>query len=217
MVRDRPNQKLDNFFINHKPFHYKKGEVILRAGEPLSSIFYIKKGYARVYSLSKTGEELTLIIFRAGDFFPTMSILVRPLNTYFIEAMTPCELLRASREEFVAFIKNNPEFHLELTKRILIRFGGVLERMEHLVFGNAGAKIASIILICAERFGKKEGSRIIIEVPLTHSDIASLVGLTRETTSIEIKKLVDKGLIGYKGRQLVVKNLRGLKGKSLLD
>ncbi len=189
----------------------------MRAGEPLSSIFYVKKGYARVYSISKTGEELTLIIFRPGDFFPTMSILLRPLNTYFIEAMTPCELLRTSREEFLVFIMNNPEVHLELTKRILIRFGGVLERMEHLAFGNASAKIASIILICAERFGKKDGKEIMIQLPLTHADIASLIGLTRETASIELKKFEKLRLIGYRGRHLLVKNIKGLKVKSLLD
>ena len=89
MVKLQPREALDQFFVNPHPFHYKKGEMILRAGEPLSSVFYIKKGYVRVFSLSKIGEELTLIIFRPGDFFPTMSIIVKPLNTYFIEAMTP--------------------------------------------------------------------------------------------------------------------------------
>lgn len=217
MVRSKPNQEIGNFFSGSKSFHYKKGETILRSGEPLSSIFYLKKGYCRVYSISKTGEELTLIIFRPGDFFPTMSILLRPLNTYYIEAMTQCELLRISREKFLVFIKNNPEVHLELTKRILVRFGGVLQRMEHLVFGNAGAKIASMILICADRFGIEKDHEIDVQVPLTHADIASLVGLTRETTSIEIKKLENLKLIGYRGRHLVVTNKRGLKAKSLLD
>lgn len=217
MVKLQPREALDQFFVNLRPFHYKKGEMILRAGEPSSSVFYIKKGFVRAYSLSKKGEELTLIIFKSGNFFPTMSVMTRKTVAYYMEAMTPCEILRCPRQDFLEFVKDNPDVLLDLMSRVLTRFGGILQRMEYLVFGNAGAKIASIILICAERFGKREGNKKIIEVPLTHSDIASLVGLTRETVSIEIKKLVDEGLVGYRGRQIVVKSLGGLKKRSLLD
>ena len=105
---------------------------------------------------------------------------------------------------------------LDLTSRMLERFLGLMRRMEYLVFGNARSKVASILLICAERFGKKQGQATVIDVPLTHSDIATLVGMTRETVSIEMKKLQKEKLISYKGRYLAILNLAGLKKQSLL-
>jgi len=58
---------------------------------------------------------------------------------------------------------------------------------------------------------------ILIHIPLTHRDIAMLVGMTRETVSIEIKKLERKGIIEYKGRSIFVKDLRKLKEGSLFS
>lgn len=189
----------------------------MRAGDPPLGFFYLKRGFVRVYSISRNGEELTLIIFKAGDFFPIIWAINNAQNEYFVEAMTACELVRAPREEFVSFVKSNPDINFELTRRTAVRLGGLMRRMEYLVFGNANNKVASILLICAERFGRREGGKVTVEVPLTHSDIASLVGLTRETASIEMKKLEKNGLVGYRGRLVTVLNLKGLRRQSMLD
>lgn len=209
-------EKLEKFFSKFKPIHYKKGETILRPGDIPQGVYLLKKGYIKLSSISEDGKELLLIIFKPDDFFPLMWAINNTPNTQYLETMTDVELWRAPRPAFLEFIKNNPDVFLELTSRILIRLGGILQRMEYLAFGNAYEKVASIILICAERFGEKEGENIVIQVPLTHKDIATLLGITRETASIEIKKIERKGFIAYCGRSLVVRNKKGLEKESLL-
>lgn len=216
MGNSKPD-KLDLFFRKFRAIHYKNGEVIIRAEDNPSGVYYLIKGFTRLYALSKKGEELTLIIFKPGDLFPIMWAINKTPNVFYLEAMTPVDLWRAPREKFLNFIKGNPEVFFELTSKMLIRLGGLLNRMEYLVFGNAYAKIASILVICAERFGRKEKNKVIIEVPLTHSDIASMVGVTRETVSIEIKKLEQKCLIHYQGRQIVVDKFNKLRKESLVE
>lgn len=138
-------------------------------------------------------------------------------HEYYVEAISPTELRLAPRDEFIKFIKSNNDVLFELTSKILIRLGGLLRRMEYMVFGNAHNKVASIILICAERFGQKTISgETIIGVSLTHKDIADLIGVVRETVSIEIKKLEKEGIIGYRGRHIFIKDPRRLKAKSKL-
>lgn len=209
--------KLNRFFSKFKKYHYKKGEVILRGGDSPQGVYVIDKGYVKDYSISKEGEELILIIFKPEDFFPMQWVFNNKPNDHYFEAMTAVELWRCPKEEFINFIEANPGILFELTSHILIRMGGIMQRMEYLAFGNAYEKIASIIMICAERFGKKEEGETIIQTILSHRDIANLLGLTRETTSIEIKKLERKGLIGYRGRLLVVKDKKGLEKESLLS
>lgn len=130
--------------------------------------------------------------------------------------MVHVELYQAPRDEFVKFVKANGDVLFELTSRILIRLYGLLRRMEYLVFGNAYNKVASIISICAERFGSVGKDGIEIGVPLTHKDIANLIGVARETASIEIKKLEEEGAIGYLGRHIIVKDMKKLKTASRL-
>ena len=208
-------EKLNKFFSEFKKLSFKKGETILRPDDEPRGVLYLKKGYVRLYSLAHNAQELTLIIFKPEDFFPVMWAINDTPNIYYLEAMTAVELYQAPREEFLNFIKNNSQILFELTSRILTRLGGVLSRMEYAIFGNARSKVASIILICAERFGSKNLRNIIIQVPLTHQDIASLIGVTRETTSIEMKKLQKKGLIGYQGKYLLVKDSQKLRAESL--
>lgn len=208
---------METFFTQFKLLHYKKGDTILRPDDLPPGVFYLKKGYVKLYSLCREGEELSLIIFKPGDFFPIGWVINNKIDPYYLSAMTPVEVWRAPREKFLEFIKTDPDVFFELTSKILIRLGGLLQRMEHLVFGNAGDKVASILVICTERFGQKEGSEIIIQVPLSHKEIAALVGLTRETASVEMKKLEREGLISYRGRLIVIKNIKKLKEESLLN
>ncbi|MBI4100756.1 Crp/Fnr family transcriptional regulator [Candidatus Microgenomates bacterium] len=131
--------------------------------------------------------------------------------------MTAVELWRVSRNQFLDFIKANPDILFELTSRITVRLGGLLERMEYLVFGNAHQKVASILAICAQRFGRQEGGKTKISVPLTHKDIAALIGFTRETVSLEMKKLEKKGIISRRGQLILVKNSKKLEDESILN
>ena len=83
--------------------------------------------------------------------------------------------------------------------------------MEYLVFSNAYIKVATTLLICAKRFGEKDGDIVIVKVPLTHHDISTLVGVTRETTSLEIKKLEKQGYLGKLGRLFIIRNVKKLE------
>jgi len=208
--------KLNLFFQNYKLTSYRKRDLILHANDASSSVFYIKNGYVRVYRISEQGEELTLTILKPKDFFPLTYGIHAITNPYYLEAITPLELWKAPQDKFLDYIKNHPDILYELTSRILVRFDGVLSRIEYLVFSNAYTKVAATLLVCAKRFGEKIGNDIVVKVPLTHRDIATLVGITRETTSLEMKKLEKQGFLGRNGKLFVVKNLRRLEQEILL-
>lgn len=210
-------QKLDDFFSKHKLIKYKKGEIILRPADIPQGIIFLKKGYVRLYSISESGEELTLIIFKPNNLFPLMWVFNDIPNDYYLETMTGVEVYRAPKEEFLHFLSFNHDVFRFVTGRILSRLCRILKRMEYLVFGNSYQKVASILMICAEHFGEKKNNKIVVQVALTHKDIGTLVGVTRETASLEMKKLEKKGIIGYHNRRIVIKNVKKLKEESLLD
>jgi CRP/FNR family transcriptional regulator, cyclic AMP receptor protein len=208
--------ELENFFSTYRRVKFKKGEVILSAEEEPKGVYFLSKGYVKQYSISPTGEELILIIFKPGDFFPIIWALNETAYHYYLETITPVELFCAPREEFIRFLRSNPNIMFELTSKILTRTGGLLSRMENLVFGNAYHKIVSILSICADRFGDKTPQGVKIPFHLTHKLIGNFTGLSRETTSVEMKNLEKAGLIKYHGSTLLIKNPKALKEESLL-
>lgn len=213
-VNENSQKRLLDFFKRFKLCAFKKRDVIIRPFFPVADVFYLKKGYVRCYALSKNGGELTFIIFKPGDILP-MTWIKNTLYIYYFEALTNCELYKSPTSQFLSFINTHPEVAENLMIKISTRLGGILQRMEYLAFGNAGEKVASALMICAERFGEKRGKSIFISVPLTQKDIASLVGMTRETTSIEINKLKNQKIISYAKYFITVLTVKKLRSASL--
>ncbi len=200
----QPFEGLDRFFQKYQLLTFKRKDILFHSHDKPSGVYYLKTGFVRNYAISLTGEEFTQIIFKERDFFPLSWAMNNTKNVHTYEAMTDVEVWKAPRLDFQQYVRNHPDTLFELTKRIIVRLKGIQQRIEELAFGNANHKVASILLICADRFGVKTSKGIEIQVPLTHRDIATLVGLTRETVSIEMNKLKKQGAFSSQNGKLLV-------------
>lgn len=216
-MEKHPFEDLDLFFQKYPLLVLKRKDVLFHSHDKPSGVYYIKSGFVRNYAISLSGEEFTQIIFKEHDFFPMSWAINNTKNVHTYEAITDIEVWKAPRAEFQEYIRSNPTVLFELLKRIIVRLKGIQQRIEELAFGNANHKVASILLICADRFGVKTTSGIRILVPLTHKDIAALVGLTRETVSIEMNKLKKKGIFQAENGHITILKRDLLESFSLVS
>ena len=209
---------LEDFFSHYTLVHFSKGERILRENELPGGVFFVKKGIVRTYLISEEGNELTVIMQEDKTIFPWRWAITNQENVYNFQAMTDVELLRAPREAFQNFLKSNPDLLYAICGQITDDYAALIYRMQHIVFGNAHAKVAAVVITAAKQFGQndKMAASVTVEVPLTHQQIADSAGITRETASLEMKKLKDEGLITYHGRILTVLDMEGLRKASFL-
>lgn len=205
------------FFSQFNVIKYAKGEVILRSGDVPQGVYFVKKGYVKLSSVSREGKELTLVIYKEGEFFPVVWTFYGGDrgSIYSFEAITDTEISRAPRDAFLEYITPNFDLLWNVAKEIITRFQSSLQRMEFLAFGNASSKLASILLICSKDFGVERPNGTEIQIPLTHKDIANLVGVTRETVSLELKKFDRKSIIGYNKKLIVIKDRKALDKKAM--
>lgn len=218
MFKKNPTALLtfDAFFNQFPHKIFKKKSSILNAGTTPNDIYYLKRGYAKAYAVSQEGEELTMVIFQPGDFFPLISTITPKRIEYYIESMTEVEIISVPREKFIDFLKHREDLLIDLAMRLTARFEGVLTRMEYLIFGTAAQRLASIIIILGERFGRIEDNKVYVKAPTTHKDLASLVGITRETTTLILQGLVQKRIISFQNKHIIINDLRALMKKSLV-
>jgi CRP-like cAMP-binding protein len=211
-------EKLADFFSRSNVFSYRKGEVIIRSDDIPQGVYFLQEGYIKMNSLSQDGRELTLNIFKPGTYFPMMWALADIPNTYYFQAMTSVRVRRMPRNLFKDFINLNPDILKEFTVRILIGLEGTLTNIQYMLSGNSYHRVTSAISLFSRRFGiKSQGGYIIVNLPLTHQDIADAAGITRETASLAIKKLQDKGIILHHYRRLTVKRPDLLNRESAID
>ena len=200
--------KIDSFFTNFKHQNYKKGEILIRADDIPSGIFYLKKGTVKEYAISKKGDELVINAFKPFAFFPMSWAFNNTANKYFFEAITDVEVYRAPQDDVLAFIKDNPDVLYDLMKRVYKGTDGLLTRMTYLMAGNAYARLITELIIQAKRFGQTDNG--IIELKISEKELGNRSGMTRETVSREMKILKEKKLVILDKKNLLIPNLAKL-------
>lgn len=196
-------KKLESHFFTQEPILFKKGNAILEAEDPIENIFLIQKGLVRQYIISEEGEELTINIFRPGSFFPIMLILSNTPNKYNFEAIDDVKVYKSNPEKVLEFLKKEPEVLFDLTTRFAQAISGLTERIEQIHFKQAYSKVASILLYLSKKN--------LINLALTHKDLSFMTGLTRETVSRQIEKLVKENIVSQKNHFLTIKDLSKLE------
>lgn len=199
--------EFETFYQQFITRNYKKGEMLIRSDDDPQGIFCLTKGYVRQYTISPSGNELSLHILKPISYFPMVWAINGTPNVYFFEALTAVEVGRAPREQVVNFIKDKPTLLFALMSELLEDYAETLKRVEHLVFSDAYRRVISILVYIAKRFGEAHKNGIIVHHRFTQADIATLVGVARETASIELFKLEKKGLIKYIDHSILFENI----------
>lgn len=210
-------KEFEVFYKQFSTREYKKGENLIRADDNPQGIFCLTKGYVRQYTISKTGIELTLQILKPITYFPLIWAINGAPNIYFYEALTAVEVGRAPKEQVVNFIKDKPAIILELMSKLLGDYAETLSRIEHLVFSDAYRRVISVLLYIAKHFGEEKKQGVIVDHRFTQQDIATLVGIARETASIEMGTLEKKGLIKYIDHSMQFTSIADLELELTLD
>lgn len=204
-------EKVTDFFSSYPETVHKRGETILRAEDSPAGVYFLKRGYVHQYIISPSGETFMVHIFKPGSFFPLMWILNSTPNAFHYESMTTVHLIHAPKEDFLAFLKTNPDALYYATQRLAAGLSGLVTRVGQLVLDNAYTKTILLLLYYADNFGEATNDGLLIRFPLAHREIASWIGTTRETASLQVESLVKKGLLKTRGRLLIIRDLKVLQ------
>ena len=201
--------ELAAFAKDHPQRTYKKGEIILHAGQTPFSVFYIQKGFVKFYGLNDDGDEQLVGIDRPGDIFPIGWTLGKHDTAFYLhEALSPVTLSLLPRESFLKFLKEKPELSYELYTGLVDRYMALSSRINSMLQSGARYKLLFSLRYLATRYGKpyplSPRKLVIDDFAITHQMIANMIGLSRETVSIEMKKLARDGFITQRIRRLVV-------------
>ncbi len=201
------NNRLSGFLEGFPVKHFEKSELILVQGEVPSSVFYIKKGIVKTYNLTTQGEEKPITFDSADEVFPIGWVFSQARYAqYYYEAFTDCEVITIPKEEYLDYILKNRVTYKKLLEDIMKRMLQYQMRINALEQSKASAKVLHTIHYLCLCFGHDVKKDMVqIQLPLTQQDMANFMGLTRETTGIELKKLQKQGVLTRQKQNYVVK------------
>jgi CRP/FNR family transcriptional regulator len=187
---------------------FKKQSILLYQGEVPRDAFVVVNGVVKTYSINSAGEEQIATFETRGDIFPTSWIFHKATTTiYYYEALTDVEVLAVPQRDMDRLLQNDTGLRETLIDYFASRCTGLLMRITALEQSRAREKIMFTLYYLMFRYGRQRPAKTgvyTIGLKLTHSVIAALVGLTRETTTNELSRLKSEKILTYVTHQYSV-------------
>jgi len=174
---------------------YSKGTLIQRPDNPLKGLYFVKTGKLRLYALHETGKEYTIGILQKGNSFGSTNLFDLGTNNAYIETLEESLVCHFENQQLEEFLINRPQLMLAIIKTLGKKIEGQQEMLEELAFYDLRHRVLFWLKKLSSEFGIEEGEYYIIDLPLSHQDLANMVGATREGVSGILSTLSKEGLI----------------------
>jgi CRP-like cAMP-binding protein len=191
---------------------FRRGDTVFLAGEPGDSLYAVVSGLVKLFLTSARGEELVLATAGPGDAFGELSLIDEGGRSTSAEAVEPSSLLVVDRTSFIDFIHERPE----VVDRLLVTLGSLVRRITDqagdLVFLDLHGRVAKLLLhLAADESG---GVRTDVDIPFSQSDLADMVGASRQTVNQILRSFQAAGYIHLKGRGLKILRADSLRHRA---
>jgi CRP/FNR family cyclic AMP-dependent transcriptional regulator len=181
---------------------YPKNSVLINEGETGKSLFVLLQGRVKVYSNDPAGREITYNHIEHGDYFGEMWLDggPRPASVMTLE---PCVCSMVGPDALRQHLAEEPEFSLELISQLIRRARAATQTARDMALLDVYGRV---IVMLEGRSAQAKAQRPLILTRITHQDIASRVGASREMVSRLLKDLEKGGYV-----ELGVKRITLLK------
>jgi CRP/FNR family transcriptional regulator, nitrogen oxide reductase regulator len=190
---------------------YSAGEILMRAGEPASSLFLVLSGQAKMERPTLDGRSLILALLGPGELFGVASAIGGETCPVTVETLLPMRCLEVPRPALLGLLRRHP-YLLEEVLPLLTR--GMRECSNCLVeevCSRVEVRFARLFLDLDGRLGLDEASDRFVPLPLSRQELADLTGTTLETAIRVMSRWNKKGLVMTRRDGFLVRDLRLLE------
>ena len=211
LLADLPEREIETLEQVAESVEVRRRQLIWEPGDPASTIYIVRAGIVKLSKVSDEGRELTLHFFTRDNLFGELAVISEQPHDTVAEAYEDCLLLAIGKDDFNRILLRTPILAMRMMKLVGERRQRLENRVENLLFRSAHARLASLFLELSQTFGVRDSRGVIINLKLTHKEIASLIGATRETVSFAILDLRKDNLIQTEGKRVILLDEAGLK------
>lgn len=194
-VRNAVRRKARSIRIN-------AGENVFLQGDPHTGIWLIEEGIVRTFYAAPSGRQITLAYWTASHFVGGPEIFGGGEHVWSADVTQNSRLLYLPASAIRGLIESQPSFALCIIEGLSARGKCYSALVQMLGTRSVVERLTQLLIILAENYGRRDQGRLIIERRLTHDQIASIVGSTRQWVTMTLDRLQKKGVISV-ARQMI--------------
>lgn len=182
---------------------YLPQETVIGQGQAMQALFIVRSGRVRIFRRSEHGRELTIAILGAGAIFGDMSLLGQHMGGSGADTLEAAELCMLDTAHVRRLLMSDGRIALRIVTLLSQRIEGLETRLADASFRPLAARIADALI---EAGDQRRGDRTLVR--LTQSQLADLLGATRESVSRILAQFASSGLLIRRRGSVVVLDRR---------
>ncbi|MBI5117809.1 Crp/Fnr family transcriptional regulator [Candidatus Poribacteria bacterium] len=191
---------------------FSEKQVIYMPSDPRARLYAILSGRVKLTQVSPEGKELVLCVLGKGDVFGELCLFDKGPHSTLATALEDAEIFSVKCSDLAKFMAEDAAVVTALGKHVGERLRTLEQKLSDFAFKDVAQRLASLIVDLAHDYGEKKTSgEHVIEMKITHQDLAGLIGSTRETTTTTLNQFREKGLIEFKRGSIIVKDIQRLE------
>src|SRR5262245_15517819 len=198
-VSDADLERVASLLIERR---FPKNKTIVEEGLTGDYMYVLREGQVKVTKLSSDGREKVLELLEAGDFFGEMSLVDSAPRSASVKTMTAARVLALSRNDFLSLLRRSPDLAMAVVQELTRRLRQVDEQASSLSFQRVKERTQGVLVRLAREDPGRVGQRAT--PPLTHQQIADMIGTSRETVTRVVKGLKQDGWLRQEGKRYVI-------------
>lgn len=189
---------------------FRRNETIFHQGDPGDALHIVTSGAVKIVLPSLEGEEAIIATLRSGDFFGELALLDGAPRSATAVALEASETWTLSRELFQASLDADRSLRDSLLAGLAHELRRITGHVEELHFLDLAGRLASRLARLA-REAEPDTNEVRLDWPYTQSDLASMIGGTRQSVNKLLSGLVDRGLVVIEKDTLLIPNVEALE------
>src|SRR3712207_325569 len=179
-------------------------DIIFTPGDPDDQLYFLLSGTVRLYKIYGDYKEATTALLKDGGVFGKLNLVEGRWQDVFAEAVTESRVAGIQKASLERVIKSDPAFALKLFSSLSERLRQSDEVIESLLHREVSTRLATLLLNLGERFGDDNGVGRLIDVRLTHQDLANMIASTREAVSKVMSEFQRDGVVESRNRRIEI-------------
>jgi CRP/FNR family transcriptional regulator, cyclic AMP receptor protein len=193
---------------------YRRGQLIFTQGDLGDSLFVVVEGLIKVFVTSDEGDEMVLVTLRPPETFGEIALVEGGRRSASAETLEPTTALALTRSTLLEVAAEHPA----LTESLLRAVGAVVRRLTEqasdLVFLDLNGRVAKLLLALAQDRGGSQGDEITLDLHVTQTDLAAMVGGSRQSVNQILRSFERRGYVEIQGRHMTLREVDLLRRRA---
>lgn len=190
---------------------YSRGTPVYLPADASHAMMLLISGRVKICSVSPDGKQGILTLIDPGQAFGELALLDSSSRGEYAEATEESVIAVIPAVEMRRLLARYPHLAVGMTKLMGVRRRRTERRLKYLLFHSNRQRLVNLLIELAEDYGKETEEGIELAVKLSHQDLASMIGSTRETVTVTLGELQREGVLIIRRRKIVLTGLSHLQ------